>query len=258
MASARVRARRRLRQARGAARRSAASGAACRARQQAAGIALDQAGEIGRGAEDAGEQIARRRLGEQRCRAAPSSARSLQRSVSSASTRSARSRSWTTGAATMRVWSAIRPFRARRARMSARPLAVPVHAVASIRPCPIVAIADLRYVCRRRVRWRRAPRVGSASTHAQAGRVVLQAHGAAVQARDGGDEAQAQAAAGPRAALLQAHEALQRALAVLRRDAGAAIGDGDLDGVARRAAARWRFGRAAPSAALPRASSRNT
>ena len=37
---------------------------------------------------------------------------------------------------------------------------------------------------------------------------------------------------GLRAALLQAHEALQGALAVLRRDAGAAIGDGDLDRVA--------------------------
>ena len=52
----------------------------------------------------------------------------------------------------------------------------------------------------------------------EAGSVVLEADGAAVQARDGGDEAEPQAAAGPRAALLQPHEALQRALAVLRRE----------------------------------------
>ena len=64
---------------------------------------------------------------------------------------------------------------------------------------------------------------------AQAGRVVLQADGAAVQAGDGGDQAEPQAAAGARAALLQAHETLQRALAVLRRDARAAVADGDLD-----------------------------
>src|SRR3954452_11518258 len=49
---------------------------------------------------------------------------------------------------------------------------------------------------------------------AEAGRVVLQAHGGAVQAGGGGDEAQPQAAAGERAALLEAHEPLQRALAV--------------------------------------------
>ena len=53
-----------------------------------------------------------------------------------------------------------------------------------------------------------------------------------MQARDRGNEAQAQARAGLRAAFLQAHEALQRALAVFRRDAGSAIGHGDLDGVA--------------------------
>ena len=50
-----------------------------------------------------------------------------------------------------------------------------------------------------------------------------------MQAGDGGDEAEAQAAAGKRAAFLQAHEALQGALAILRRDARAAVGDGNLD-----------------------------
>ena len=42
-------------------------------------------------------------------------------------------------------------------------------------------------------------------------------------------EAQPEPSAGFGAALLQAHEALQHALAVLRRDAGSIVGDGDLD-----------------------------
>ena len=93
--------------------------------------------------------------------------------------------------------------------------------------------------CRRALGWRtRACAVAMPAARAadrqrehgpEARRVVLEADRAAVQAGDGGDEAEPQAAAGPRAALLQAHEALQRALAILRRDAGPAVGDGDLD-----------------------------
>src|SRR5262245_1559132 len=64
------------------------------------------------------------------------------------------------------------------------------------------------------------------------GRVVLQAQRAAVHAGDGGDQAEAQTGAGAGAALLQAHEALQGALAVLRRNARAPIRHRDLDGVA--------------------------
>ena len=42
-------------------------------------------------------------------------------------------------------------------------------------------------------------------------------------------EAEPETRAGLGAALLQAHEALQHALAILRRNARAVVGDGDLD-----------------------------
>ncbi len=68
----------------------------------------------------------------------------------------------------------------------------------------------------------------------QARRIVFQSHRAAVQAGDGGDQAEAEAGAGAGAALLQANETLQRALAVLRRDSRAAVGNGDGGHVAAR------------------------
>ena len=77
-----------------------------------------------------------------------------------------------------------------------------------------------------------------------------------MQAGDGGDQAEPQAAAGLRAALLQAHEALQRALAVLRRHARPAVGDGDLDRVAdARQSEMTMLPRVAPSALAAFASS---
>ena len=58
---------------------------------------------------------------------------------------------------------------------------------------------------------------------------------------------------GSRAARLQAHEALQHALAIVRRDAGAAVGDDELDAIAVAARRAHRRRSAAPFAAGARA-----
>src|SRR2546422_11762865 len=66
---------------------------------------------------------------------------------------------------------------------------------------------------------------------AQAGRIVLQAQFAAVQMRDRGGEAQAQPRARLRAALLQPHEALDHAAAVVGGNAGPRVGDREQDAI---------------------------
>ncbi len=68
-----------------------------------------------------------------------------------------------------------------------------------------------------------------------------------MHAGNGGDQAQPEAGAGVGAAFLQADETLQGALAVRRGDAGPAVSDGDLDGVAHTRErdadlGRWRIG----------------
>ena len=70
---------------------------------------------------------------------------------------------------------------------------------------------------------------GQRHNDAQPGRVVLQAQGAMMQARDGRGERQAKTGARTRARILEPHEAADDALAVLRRHARPPIGDADLD-----------------------------
>src|SRR6476646_179153 len=72
---------------------------------------------------------------------------------------------------------------------------------------------------------------GYAQDDPQTGRVVLEPHGPTMQARDRLHKAQTEAGAGLGAALLQAHETLQDALAIACRNAGAVVGDRDLNSV---------------------------
>src|SRR5450755_3554524 len=63
----------------------------------------------------------------------------------------------------------------------------------------------------------------------QARVIVLHDELAAMQARDGGGETQAEPGARLRAALLEPHEALEHPPAIGRRNAGAVVGDAEQD-----------------------------
>src|SRR5690348_5358825 len=195
-----------------------------------------------------------------------SSVSDLHRWARSQSTRSARAPSWTSGAAAMRVWSGMSVsvclgrrlarsrYRTTRTRSGHAGGLASLAATYGAAPHPLKwertgraregtrgerSLRALTGAGQKRGHGRFGSRhfLGAGAQRqgqhgAEARRIILQADGAAVETGNGSDQAQSEAAPGTRAALLEAHKALQRALAVLRRHAGAPIGDADFDGIA--------------------------